>query len=104
MLEFPSWRDPASVKIKIEIDVQPEELRRFLGLPDVAGLQEEIIQFIREKVAADPAGFVLDNLQQLGRSRTVQRLLYGTEEDRGNGRTRRRQSRRKENQDDSTEG
>jgi len=84
------------VKIKIEIDVQPEELRRFLGLPDVAGLQEEIVQFIRERVAADPAGFVLDNLQQIGRSRAVRRLLYGAAADAANGRSRRRAPRRSE--------
>ena len=39
------------MQIRIEIDVKPEELRRFLGLPDVAGLQEEVIQFLRDKVA-----------------------------------------------------
>jgi hypothetical protein len=65
------------VQIKIEIDLKPEELQRFLGLPDVAGMREELMQFIKEKVAADPAGFVLDNLDQLRKSRAVRRLLYG---------------------------
>ncbi|HUS24703.1 MAG TPA: DUF6489 family protein [Candidatus Binatia bacterium] len=65
------------MKIKVEIDLQPEELRRFLGLPDVAGIQEEVLQFLRERVAADTASFVKDNLQQIGRSRAVRRLLYG---------------------------
>lgn len=65
------------MQIKIEIDLKPEELQRFLGLPDVAGLREELVQFIKEKVAADPAGFVLDNLDQLRKSRGVRRLLYG---------------------------
>jgi hypothetical protein len=78
------------MRIKVEIDVKPEELRRFLGLPDVAGLQEELIQFLRDKVAADPAGFVFENLQQLGRSRAVQRLLYGTEPEKRAPRGRRR--------------
>lgn len=91
------------MKIKIEIDVLPEELRRFLGLPDVAGLQEEIIQFIRERVAADPAGFVLDNLQQIGRSRTVRRFLYGAAAtaETGNARGGRRRPRRGEPPPDS---
>ena len=31
------------MQIKVEIEVKPEELRRFLGLPDVAGLQEDAI-------------------------------------------------------------
>ena len=55
------------MQIKIEIDVKPEELRRFLGLPDVAGLQEDVINFLREKVSDanenfDPAAFVKGNL------------------------------------------
>jgi len=61
------------MQIKIEIDVKPEELRRFLGLPDVAGLQEDIVQFLREKMGQasetfDPASFVKENLQTLRNS------------------------------------
>jgi hypothetical protein len=64
--------------IKMEIDMKPEELQRFLGLPDVAAMREELMQFIKERVAADPAGFLLDNLEQLRKSKPVRRLLYGT--------------------------
>jgi hypothetical protein len=46
------------MQIKIEIDVKPEELRRFLGLPDVVGLQEDVVRFLRDKVGA--AGESLD--------------------------------------------
>jgi len=61
------------MQIKIEIDVKPEELRRFLGLPDVAGLQEDVLQFLREKLGSasesfDPASFVKDNLQTIRNS------------------------------------
>jgi len=66
------------MRIKMEIDMKPEELQRFLGLPDVAAMREELMQFIKERVAADPAGFLLDNLEQLRKSRPVRRLLYGT--------------------------
>ncbi len=62
----------------MEIDMKPEELQRFLGLPDVAAMREELMQFIKERVAADPAGFLLDNLDRLGKSKPVRRLLYGT--------------------------
>lgn len=62
----------------MEIDMKPEELQRFLGLPDVAAMREELMQFIKERVAADPAGFLLDNLDQLRKSKPVRRLLYGT--------------------------
>lgn len=68
------------MQIKVEIDVKPEELRRFLGLPDVAGLQEDVIQFLRDKLGSasenfDPAGFVRDNLHTLRNSSAWKRLV-----------------------------
>lgn len=74
------------MQIKIEIDVKPEELRRFLGLPDVAGLQEDVINFLREKVSDanenfDPAAFVKGNLDTLRKNKAWQRFMYGTGED-----------------------
>ena len=57
------------MQIKVEIDVKPEELRRFLGLPDVGALQDDIVEFLRDKVGevADlgPSGFVKSNLDAL---------------------------------------
>lgn len=72
------------MQIKIEIDVKPEELRRFIGLPDVAGLQEDLINFVRSKVGTaaenfDPASFVRSNLDTLRRSRAWRRLMDGAE-------------------------
>lgn len=32
------------MKINVEVDITPEELRRFLGLPNVEGLQEEMLK------------------------------------------------------------
>lgn len=71
------------MQIKVEIDVKPEELRRFLGLPDVAGLQEDLVSFLRDKVGqasenlSPAAEFVRDNLGSLkdSGSAAVQRLL-----------------------------
>lgn len=65
------------MRIKIEIDLKPEELQRFLGLPDVGAMREEVMRFVKQKIAADPAGFLLDNLDQIRKSRTVRRVLYG---------------------------
>lgn len=70
------------MQIKIEIDVKPEELRRFIGLPDVAGLQEDLINFVRSKVGSaaenfDPASFVRSNLDTLRRTRAWRRLMDG---------------------------
>ncbi|MDP3295651.1 MAG: DUF6489 family protein [Nevskia sp.] len=71
------------MQIRIEIDVKPEELRRFLGLPDVAGLQEDLVNFLRDKLGAaaetfDPASFVKDNLQTLRQSAPWQLLVSAT--------------------------
>jgi len=69
------------MQIKVEIDVKPEELRRFLGLPDVAGLQEDLMAFLKDKVgqASDglspAADFVRGNLENIKSSAAVQRLL-----------------------------
>jgi hypothetical protein len=38
------------MKFNIELDVTPEELRRFLGLPDVAPLQEELMNKLKERI------------------------------------------------------
>ena len=85
------------MQIKIEIDLKPEELQRFLGLPDVAGMREELLQFIKEKVASDPAGFVMNNLDQLRKSRTVRRFLYGRDHKSGkSGEPHKRPARRPE--------
>lgn len=52
--------------IKIEIDVKPEELRTFLGLPDVAGLQEDVLRYVRDQFGQggaedfDLAAFIRD--------------------------------------------
>lgn len=45
------------MQIKISVDATPEEMRRFFGLPDVAPLQEEMIQRIQEKMRAGEEGF-----------------------------------------------
>lgn len=66
------------MQIKIEIDVKPEELRRFLGLPDVAGLQEDLVNFLRDKLGAetfDPTGFVREGVQIVRDSGAWKKLL-----------------------------
>ena len=39
------------MKISIEIDCSPEEARRFLGLPDVAALNETMMGEVRARMA-----------------------------------------------------
>ena len=71
------------MQIKIEIDVRPDELRRFIGLPDVAGLQDDVIQFVREKLHQagenfDAGAFVKSNLKLLSRSPLLGKLFTQT--------------------------
>jgi len=66
------------MKIKIEIDVTPAELRHFLGLPDVAGLQEDMIDYVRDRVSRGAENFdaaeLLRETTDWG-NKTLQRLL-----------------------------
>lgn len=67
------------MQIKIEIDVRPDELRRFLGLPDVAGLQDDVIAFVRDKLGAagefDASHFVKTNIETLRKNPAWQKLV-----------------------------
>lgn len=38
------------MKIRVDVEISPEELRRFLGLPDVAPLQQEIMEMARRNL------------------------------------------------------
>lgn len=40
------------MKIKIDIDVKPQEVRTLIGLPDVEGLQEDVVNYVRGKLAS----------------------------------------------------
>ena len=41
------------MKIKLDIDCTPEEARAFLGLPDVAGIQNEMLERFRDRMTAN---------------------------------------------------
>ena len=62
------------MKIKLDIDATPQELRRFFGLPDVEPMQQEVLDRMREKMLGavenlDPANlmrpFLPDQMQDL---------------------------------------
>jgi len=51
------------MKINVEFDITPKELREALGLPDVQPLHDEVLEKIREKVVEgvsdyDPMNFL----------------------------------------------
>jgi len=41
------------MKIKLDIDCTPEELRGFFGLPDVKPMQEKLLQEVEEQMGAN---------------------------------------------------
>ena len=45
------------MKLKIEVDTTPEELRRFFGLPDVTDLQTEMVEKLREQMFSGVEGY-----------------------------------------------
>jgi hypothetical protein len=66
------------MQIKIEIDVRPDELRRFLGLPDVSALPADVVGFVRELAGAasefDASQFVKTNLKTLSKNPAFQKV------------------------------
>jgi hypothetical protein len=45
------------MNIKFDIDVTPQELRTFFGLPDLEPLQQEMLAHIRDQMLKGAAGF-----------------------------------------------
>ena len=41
------------MKIKLDIDCTPDEVREFFGLPQIKPLQEELLKEVRERLAAN---------------------------------------------------
>jgi len=42
-----------AMKMTIEVDCTPEEARRFLGLPDVSGLNDHLMQEMSKRIDAN---------------------------------------------------
>ena len=43
------------MKITINVDCTPEEARRYMGLPDVAPMQEAVLKEMQERIMANMA-------------------------------------------------
>lgn len=64
------------MNIKIDIELTPQELRQFIGLPDVAGLQDDMIHFVRDKVSKGIDSVDVDSLKEgIQSSRAWKRLM-----------------------------
>ena len=91
------------MQIKIEIDLKPEELRQFLGIPDVLGIQEDIFRYAREKFSdsvegVDPKSFVKENMDAVRGTKAWQRLIaaaFGSIEEEDAETVRKKSSRRR---------
>jgi len=45
------------MQINIDMDITPEEVRRLMGLPDVHGFQQELMDKIKERMLAGTEGY-----------------------------------------------
>ncbi|MGB2129851.1 MAG: DUF6489 family protein [Marinobacterium sp.] len=71
------------MNFRIDVEMTPEELRRVLGLPDVATLQQEMIEKVRQQMEAgaegyDPLTLLKPYLNNgIGSMEAFQKLLFG---------------------------
>ena len=69
------------MKIKIEFDLTPEEFRSSLGLPDIAGLQDEALELLKSQMSKSINDVDVVNIvetllgQGIAASRKVQELV-----------------------------
>lgn len=52
------------MKVSIDVDMTPEELRKLFGLPDVEGFQRQLLDDMRERIAAGAEGYDPATLMQ----------------------------------------
>lgn len=52
------------MKMTIEVDCSPEEARRFLGLPDVTALNEQVVEEMKKRVTANMAMISPDEMMK----------------------------------------
>lgn len=45
------------MKVSVDVDITPEELRKLFGLPDVEGFQRQLMEDLRERIASGAEGY-----------------------------------------------
>lgn len=45
------------MKINVDLDITPEEIRRLMGLPDVQAFQQQLLDDIRERMREGAEGY-----------------------------------------------
>ena len=69
------------MKIKLDIDATPQELRSFFGLPDIEPLQQQWLEKMREKMlqgmdTMDPTKLLLSSGEQLKVFEALQKAFW----------------------------
>jgi hypothetical protein len=62
------------MKIAIDLECTPEEARHFLGLPDVRGMQEELIRQFQQRMSANIQTMTPEALLKMWMPATVEGL------------------------------
>lgn len=52
------------MKMTVEVDCTPEEARRFLGLPDVSALNEQLVKEMQARMSANMTALSPDELMK----------------------------------------
>jgi hypothetical protein len=52
------------VKVRLEVDCSPQEARAFLGLPDVTGLNDHMVQEMKQRLDSNMAMIAPEELMR----------------------------------------
>jgi hypothetical protein len=66
------------MKVSVDVDATPEELRRFFGLPDLSPLNDEMVATLRERMQEGAEGYDPFSLMASGAPGmdTLQKLFW----------------------------
>ena len=79
------------MKITVDVDITPEELRKFLGLPKIEKLQEEMLKAAQKRLAESGQSMVSDLMTgavqpMMAYQQWLQRMMAGASSSRGESR------------------
>lgn len=66
------------MKVSVDVDATPEELRRFFGLPDLSPLNEELVATMRQRMQEGAEGYDPFSLMGTGgpAMETLQKMFW----------------------------
>ena len=80
------------MKITVDVDITPEELRKFLGLPKIEKLQEEMLKAAQKRLAESGQSMVSDLMTgavqpMMAYQQWLQRMMAGASSSRRDAKT-----------------